>query len=145
LHAGHCAADVEAVVRESIKQWLDLVIAGQDSFLAGGGADLLRDANIPAVGLSRKAAQLETSKIFAKRFFRRHNILTADFEEAESPVRVLDIVQRKFQDERAKALVIKADGPAEGKGVVVVHGLLEAAIAIQDMMVEWMTIRTFWK
>jgi phosphoribosylamine---glycine ligase len=111
--------------RESI----DLTVVGPDDVLAAGIVDLFENAGLRIFGPCREAAQLESSKSFAKRFMIRHGIPTAQFSEFESS-----------QDAKAALssfgfpLAVKADGLALGKGVVIAQDRDEAETAIDDMI-----------
>ncbi len=111
------------------KEAIDLTVVGPDDALAAGIVDTFEAADLRIFGPTAQAAQLESSKIFAKDFMRRHGIPTAE--------------SREFSDsEEAKAwcrsarlpLVIKADGLALGKGVVIAETLNEALEAIHRSM-----------
>jgi phosphoribosylamine--glycine ligase len=115
---------IEFVQRENI----ELTVVGPEAPLAAGVVDDFRKAGLKIFGPTKAAAQLESSKDFAKRFMTRHNIPTAFFETFS------DIAQAKAYIEKHGApIVIKADGLAAGKGVVVAMSKVEAFDAI-DMM-----------
>jgi phosphoribosylamine--glycine ligase len=98
------------------RQMADLVIVGPDAPLVDGVADMCADADLPVVGPFMEAAQLEGSKIFAKRFMHRNNIPTADFRIFMSADHAYRFVS---QQPEKKGWVVKADGLAAGKGVEV--------------------------
>ncbi|WP_435628407.1 phosphoribosylamine--glycine ligase [Candidatus Ferrigenium straubiae] len=115
---------IEFVKRENI----ELTVVGPEAPLAAGVVDAFRAEGLKIFGPTKAAAQLESSKDFAKRFMTRHNISTAFFETFSN------IAQAKAYVERHGApIVIKADGLAAGKGVVVAMSKDEAFDAI-DMM-----------
>jgi len=115
---------VEFVKRENI----ELTVVGPEAPLAAGVVDTFRAAGLKIFGPTKAAAQLESSKDFAKRFMVRHNIPTAFFETFS------DIAQAKaYVEKHGAPIVIKADGLAAGKGVVVAMTKDEAFAAI-DMM-----------
>jgi phosphoribosylamine--glycine ligase len=120
------AADVLRAVRE---QGVDLVVVGPEAPLAAGIADALRAAGVAVFGPSRAAAQLETSKIFAKEFMARHHIPTARFAAAAGAVEA-----RRALAAMGAAVVLKADGLAAGKGVVVPDSRAEAERALEQML-----------
>ena len=123
-------ADHVAVEKFCMRNDVTLVVIGPEQPLAEGLADALREENIDVFGPSRAAAQLETSKGFSKDFMRRHNVPTA-------PYRRFDAVQhaeaRACVDAHTLPVVIKYDGLAAGKGVVVATTRQQALEAI-DMM-----------
>jgi phosphoribosylamine--glycine ligase len=115
----------------ALAQQVDLVVIGPDDALALGCADLMREAGIACFGPGRNAAQLESSKAFAKDFMRRHGIPCAASETFEDFVKAL-----AFCETAEYPLVIKADGLALGKGVLIVESKEEARAALQQIMVD---------
>jgi len=115
---------IEFVKREDIY----LTVVGPETPLAAGIVNAFRDARLKIFGPTKAAAQLESSKDFAKRFMMRHNIPTAFFETF-SDVKAA----RAYVEKHGAPIVIKADGLAAGKGVVVAMSKDEAFAAI-DMM-----------
>jgi phosphoribosylamine--glycine ligase len=113
-------------------QKIDLTFVGPEAPLAAGIVDLFTERRLRIVGPSRAASRLEGSKIFAKDFMRRHRIPTATYRVAGSPQEALDALRSgPFES----AAVIKADGLAAGKGVVVAANRTEGEKAIEDLMV----------
>lgn len=108
---------------------IHLTVVGPEAPLAAGVVDIFRARGLKIFGPTKAGAQLESSKDFAKRFMARHNIPTAAFETFTDPVKAHDYVER-----RGAPIVIKADGLAAGKGVVVAMDLAEAHAAIDDML-----------
>lgn len=104
---------------------VELTVVGPEAPLAAGVVDVFLKANLPIVGPSRSAAQFESSKIFAKEFMRRHGIPTARFATAES----FEEAARSL-DHFPPPVVVKADGLAAGKGVVVAETREEAEQAL---------------
>src|SRR3990167_3293560 len=116
---------IEFVKRENI----ELTVVGPETPLAAGVVDEFRKAGLKIFGPTRAAAQLESSKDFAKRFMTRHNIPTAFFETFS------DIAAAKaYVEKHGAPLGIKADGLAAGKGVVVAMKEDEAHAAIDAML-----------
>jgi phosphoribosylamine--glycine ligase len=107
-------ADVEGLVRLARAEPADLVVVGPEAPLEAGLVDALAGAGVPAFGPTRAAARLETSKVFAKEFMARHGVPTAAFRVVTSVDAALDAA-RAF----GYPAVLKADGLAAGKGVVV--------------------------
>ncbi|HWM41090.1 MAG TPA: phosphoribosylamine--glycine ligase [Burkholderiales bacterium] len=113
------------------KENIQLTVVGPEAPLAAGIVDAFRDAGLKIFGPSRAAAQLEASKDFAKSFMTRHRIPTAahrTFERADEA--------KAYVGERGAPIVVKADGLAAGKGVVVAASVPEAHAAIDRMMTE---------
>ena len=111
--------------RESI----DLTVVGPDDVLAAGIVDLFESAGLRIFGPCQEAAQLESSKSFAKRFMVRHGIPTARFGEFES-----SLDAKAALGSFGFPLAVKADGLALGKGVVIAQDRGEAETAIDDMI-----------
>src|SRR5919109_1645367 len=113
------------------KEKIHLTVVGPEAPLAAGVVDAFRDAGLRIFGPTRAAAQLESSKDFAKSFMTRHGIPTAlhrTFHDAAAA--------KAFVAERGAPIVVKADGLAAGKGVVVAGSVPEAHAAIDQMMRE---------
>ena len=104
-------------------------VIGPEAPLAAGIVDDFRAAGLPVFGPTRAAAQLESSKDFAKAFMQKHGIPTAQYQTFENAEQAHDYVNQK-----GAPIVIKADGLAAGKGVIVAMTLDEAHAAIDDML-----------
>jgi len=127
------AGDPEAVFALAEREQADLTIIGPELPLTRGVADLFAARRRLLLGPSRLAAELESSKAFAKDFMARHSVPTARYQICESPeVALAVLATRQF----GYPVVIKADGLAAGKGVVVATDQLNASLAIRGMMVE---------
>ncbi len=121
--------DGAALVSLCRAEAVDLVVIGPEAALAAGVSDRLRDAGFPVFGPSAAAAQLESSKAFAKRFMARHRIPTAGFEVFEDLA-----AARRHVRALAGPCVVKADGLAAGKGVAVCDGPADALAALDEIM-----------
>lgn len=121
--------DPEALADFAAEQKVHLTIVGPEAPLAAGIVNLFRARGLAIFGPTREAAQLESSKDFAKRFMARHNIPTARFASfsERDPAHA-------YVDQQGAPIVIKADGLAAGKGVVVAMSLAEAHAAIDHML-----------
>lgn len=111
----------------------DLTVVGPEAPLAAGVADHFRSAGALILGPTAAAARLETSKAFAKAFMARHRIPTARFHVASSAAEALDAVR---STSLGWPLVVKADGLAAGKGVVIALDPAEAESAVREAMVD---------
>ena len=111
------------------KEQVALTVVGPEAPLAAGVVDAFRAAGLPIFGPTRLAAQLESSKDFAKQFMVRNNIPTAWYQTFTDAA-----AARAYVDEKGAPIVIKADGLAAGKGVVVAMTLTEAHAAIGTML-----------
>ena len=110
------------------QEQIALTVVGPEAPLAAGIVDIFRERGMKIFGPTRKAAQLESSKDFAKAFMERHGIPTARYQTFSDAA-----AAHRYIDEQGAPIVIKADGLAAGKGVVVAMTLEEAHGAI-DMM-----------
>lgn len=123
------AEDLDALVYYAQEQEIDLTVVGPEAPLSKGIVDRFRAAGLRCFGPTQQAAQLESSKAFAKDFLARYQIATAEyanFTEVEPAIAYI----------RAKGapIVIKADGLAAGKGVILAQTEDEAIAAVQDML-----------
>jgi phosphoribosylamine---glycine ligase len=118
------------VVREGVS-W---TIVGPEAPLAAGLVDFFQARGLKIFGPTRAAAQLEASKDFAKQFMKRHNIPTAAFETFSDAAQARAYATAQAARQSGLPIVVKADGLAAGKGVVVAPSLAEAHAAIDDML-----------
>ena len=123
--------DITALAEFAAANDIALTVVGPEAPLAAGVVDLFRARGLRIFGPTQAAAQLESSKDFAKRFMKRHGIPTADYETFSDVAAAHDYVNR-----RGAPIVIKADGLAAGKGVVVAQTIAEAHAAIDAMLVD---------
>lgn len=123
-------SDHRAVEKFCLKNDVTLVVIGPEQPLADGLADALREENIDVFGPSKAAAQLETSKGFSKDFMARHHVPTAPYSRFTPAQRTLAL---EYVNAHALPVVIKYDGLAAGKGVVVATTRQEALIAATSM------------
>ena len=123
------ADDKEALVELARREAIGLTIVGPEAPLVDGIVNLFRAHGLPCFGPEREAAQLEGSKAFTKDFLARHNIPSAEYVTFTDRETALAHVR-----DRGAPLVIKADGLASGKGVVVAQSLDEAETAVRDML-----------
>jgi phosphoribosylamine--glycine ligase len=127
------SSDVNSAADFAAREKVDLVVVGPEQPLVDGLVDALRDRGIAAFGPVQAAARLEGSKVFAKEFMVRHGVPTARYvvvEQAE------DAFQAIRDGGLGFPLVIKADGLAAGKGVVIAADETEARQAVQDLLVD---------
>ncbi|QYO69933.1 phosphoribosylamine--glycine ligase [Vibrio cholerae] len=121
--------DIPALVAFAQDKAIELTIVGPEAPLVIGVVDAFRAAGLPIFGPTQGAAQLEGSKAFTKDFLARHNIPTAAYANFTEIEPALAYVRKK-----GAPIVVKADGLAAGKGVIVAMTLQEAEDAIQDML-----------
>ena len=123
--------EIAALVEFARNKEIGLTVVGPEVPLAAGVVDAFREAKLRIFGPTRAAAQLESSKEYAKRFMHRHRIPTANWETTS------DLEQaHAYVDRFGAPIVIKADGLAAGKGVVVAMTLDEAHRAVDFMLVD---------
>ena len=106
-------------------------VVGPEAPLAVGVVDMFNERDLKIFGPTKEAAQLESSKIWAKQFLKRNNIPTAAFEVFDDPVKA-----KEYVDKIGYNVVIKADGLASGKGVIVCNSKDEAEKSIDMMLVD---------
>ncbi len=123
------ADDVPALVRFATEQAIGLTIIGPEAPLVIGIVDAFQAAGLPCFGPSQVAAQLEGSKAFTKDFLARHRIPTAAYGVFTQIDPALAYLR-----ERGAPIVIKADGLAAGKGVILAEDLATAEVAVRDML-----------
>jgi phosphoribosylamine---glycine ligase len=121
--------DLDDLLQVTLAESPDLVVVGPELPLSLGLADELQRRSIPVFGPTQKAAQLESSKAFAKRFMQRHQIPTPAYAVASSEQQALESI-----DLFHLPVVIKADGLASGKGVIICETRREALEAISGLM-----------
>lgn len=125
-------ADVETVLAAAVDKAVTLVVIGPEKPLESGVSDALVKSGIAVMAPSQAGAKLENSKIFAKQFMTEQGIRTAPFKVADSFDDASAVL--RAWDVAAKGVVIKADGLAAGKGVVVTHDRAEAEKTLYDFM-----------
>src|ERR1035437_5577439 len=122
-------SDVEALRAWAETQKIALTLVGPEGPLAAGVVDEFRKHGLRVFGPTQAAAQLESSKAFSKAFMKRHGIPTADYETFSDPV-----AAHAYLNQKGAPIVIKADGLAAGKGVVVAETLDQAHQAVDFML-----------
>ena len=127
------SSDIPALVEFAVKENIDLTVVGPELPLVLGITDEFEKKNLKIFGPRKNAAQLEGSKVFAKEFMERHKIPTGRFRIAYSPVQAHGIID---SGELGFPVVIKADGLAAGKGVLICRDKETAHKAVETIMVE---------
>jgi len=123
------ADDIAGLKAFALSEKIDLTVVGSEAPLAAGIADEFRKAKLKIFGPTRAAAQLESSKTFSKELMVRHHIPTAASQSFTSLQPALEYLERQ-----QAPIVVKADGLAQGKGVVVAETLEQARQALSDML-----------
>ncbi len=126
------ARDIENMVSFAKEKSIDLVIVTPDDPLALGMVDALEESGIKAFGPKKNAAIIESSKVFAKELMKKYDIPTGEYEVFDDYDKALYYLERTT----SYPLVLKADGLALGKGVVISDNLKEAQEALRSIMVD---------
>lgn len=124
--------EIDSLLEFALSQRIDLTVVGPEAPLMVGIVDRFREAGLKIFGPTTAASRLEGSKVFAKNLLKKYGIPTADYTVCER----LDMAyaSARIYTEQGKAVVIKADGLAAGKGVTVAANWEEASQAIDSMM-----------
>ncbi len=125
------ATDIDRLVEFATQESIDLTIVGPEAPLVAGIVDRFAAAGLRCFGPTQQAAQLEGSKRFTKEFLARHAIPTAEYASFTDPAAAIDYIRS-----RGAPIVVKADGLAAGKGVVVARTEEEAIEAVNRMLAE---------
>ncbi|TXT39389.1 MAG: phosphoribosylamine--glycine ligase [Comamonadaceae bacterium] len=123
--------DVQALAAWAVAQKIALTVVGPEVPLAAGVVDEFRKHGLRIFGPTQAAAQLESSKAFSKAFMKRHGIPTAEYETFSDPA-----LAHAYIEQKGAPIVVKADGLAAGKGVVVAMTVAEAHEAVDFMLVD---------
>ncbi len=122
--------DIEGLLTAVADYEIDLTVVGPEAPLAAGIVDRFQTLGIPVFGPSQRAAEIESSKVFAKEFMAEHGIPCAGSIAFTDHAAAVDHVRRQ-----SPPIVVKADGLAAGKGVVVADSMGEAIAALDDFMI----------
>ncbi len=125
--------DITRIADFANAEKVDLTVVGPELPLAMGIVDEFEEKGLKIFGPTMSAAELEGSKVFAKQFMDRHKIPTARFKIADNPEQAKAFLQ---SEEIPFPLVVKADGLAAGKGVIICNSLKKAELAVNTIMVE---------
>ncbi len=123
------ATDIQGIVALSREKAVDFVVVAPDDPLAMGCVDALEKAGVPAFGPTASAARIEASKTFSKSLMREYNIPTARWASFDDVVEAV-----RYLDGQSLPIVIKCDGLALGKGVIIAQTRAEAESAVCDML-----------
>ena len=123
------ADDIPGLLKFARKEKIDLTVVGPEKALALGIVDEFRRAGLRIFGPNKSAAKLEASKVFSKELMAKYRVPTAKFKVFDNPE-----VAKKYIENSGAPCVVKADGLAAGKGVVVAKSVDEAKAAVTDMM-----------
>lgn len=130
---GRCVAikadDPRELAAFALREQIELVVIGPEAAAAAGLADALKQVGIPCFGPTKAAAALEASKAFMKEFCKRHGVPTAEYKVFDDAIRA-----KAYLGDREPPFVIKADGLAAGKGVVIAETRREADAAIDEIL-----------
>src|SRR5690606_34343440 len=121
--------DARELAAFALREQIELVVIGPEAAAAAGLADALKQVGIPCFGPSKAAAELEASKAFMKEFCVRHGVPTAEYKVFDDAIRA-----KAYLGDREPPFVIKADGLAAGKGVVIAETRREADAAVDEIL-----------
>ncbi|MEW6375727.1 MAG: phosphoribosylamine--glycine ligase [Thermodesulfobacteriota bacterium] len=125
------ANDLAGLLEFALKEKIDLTVVGPEEPLTRGIVDLFEAKGLSIFGSSQKAAEIEGSKSFAKEMMRKYRLPTASYEIFEDPKEAVAYIRRQ-----GAPIVVKADGLAAGKGVIICKTVEEALQAVEKIMVE---------
>ncbi len=125
------ANDLNGLLDFALKEKIDLTVVGPEEPLTRGIVDLFESKGLSIFGSSQKAAQIEGSKAFAKEMMRKFHIPTASYEIFSDPHEAMDYIRKK-----GPPIVVKADGLAAGKGVIICKTVEQALQSIEMIMVK---------
>src|SRR5215510_13999683 len=131
--AGVNAGDINSIADFAAREKIDLVVVGPEQPLVEGLADALVERGVAVFGPSRASARLEGSKVFAKEFMTRHNIPTARYRVVDNAEDALKAVSGGYF---SFPVVVKAEGLAAGKGVIIAEDETQARQAIDDLLID---------
>ena len=120
--------DVKNLVKFAKEEKIDLTVVGPEQPLSEGIVDAFESENLKIFGHRKNAALLEASKVFAKNFMKKYKIPTAFYETFDNQNKAIDFIKKM-----GAPIVIKADGLAAGKGVVIAYDIEEAIETVKDM------------
>jgi phosphoribosylamine--glycine ligase len=125
------ANDLNGLLNFALEESIDLTVVGPEEPLTKGIVDLFESKNLMIFGASRKAAEIEGSKAFAKEMMKKYRIPTASYEIFEDPKEAVRYIRKQ-----GAPIVVKADGLAAGKGVIICKTVEEAVQSVEKIMVE---------
>ena len=128
------ATDIDGLLALAQREDITLTVVGPEQPLVAGVVDAFRARGLRIFGPTAAAARLEGSKAYAKEFLQRHGIPTAFYAVHTDVEAALDYVRARSHESGGAPIVVKADGLAAGKGVVVAMTLAEAEAAVRDML-----------
>ena len=123
--------DIDSLLKFALDKKIDLTVVGPEASLAAGVVDLFLKNNLKIFGPTKAASQIECSKDFAKNLMKKYNIPTASFATFTSFE-----LAKEYLDKHGVPIVVKYDGLAQGKGVVVAKTYVEAIDALKDMLID---------
>jgi phosphoribosylamine--glycine ligase len=123
--------DQKSLLEFALKEKIDITIVGPEAPLAAGIVDLFKENGIKVFGPKKEAAQLESSKVFAKNLMQKYDIPTAEYQSFSDPQKAAAYIK-----EKGAPIVVKAEGLAAGKGVIVAQEVEEAVKAVEKIMVD---------
>lgn len=126
------ATDIEGMVAFAKEEKFDYAVVAQDDPLALGMVDRLAEIGIPSFGPNAAAARIEASKVFSKNLMKKYNIPTADYGVFDDPAKAMEYIAQRGK----YPVVVKADGLALGKGVLICQSEQEARDGLKEIMLD---------
>ncbi len=126
------ATDVDGMVAFAKEEGFDYAVVAQDDPLALGMVDRLAEIGIPSFGPNAAAARIEASKVFSKDLMKKYHIPTADYAVFNDPAKAMEYIEQRGK----YPVVVKADGLALGKGVLICQNELEAREGLKEIMLD---------
>ena len=121
--------DFDGLVSFAVKEGIDLTVVGPDDALAGGIVDAFTARGLRIFGPDKKAAMIESSKVFSKNLMKKYNIPTARYKVCNTRMEA-----EEYLEDCKFPIVVKADGLALGKGVLICNDNEEARLAVKEIM-----------
>lgn len=120
--------EIDELLNFAISHQIDLTIVGSEEFLAKGIVNLFQESGLSILGPTKEAAQIESSKLFAKKLMEKYNIPTAKYQVINSAIEALNVISK---ENFLNPIVLKASPLAKGKGVFICHNVMEAHEALR--------------
>lgn len=123
--------DTDEILKFALEENIDLTLVGSEELLAAGIVDKFKEKKLKIFGPDKKAAMLEGSKVYSKRFMNKYGVKTAEYEVFTNSTKALEYLEKtEFP------VVVKASGLAAGKGVIIAQDMEEAREAVKEIMID---------
>ncbi|MBP9478246.1 MAG: phosphoribosylamine--glycine ligase [Sebaldella sp.] len=123
--------DTDEILKFALEEKIDLTLVGSEELLVAGIVDKFKEKNLKIFGPDKKAAMLEGSKVYSKKFMNKYGVKTAEYEVFTDSIKALEYLEKiEFP------VVVKASGLAAGKGVIIAQNKEEAKTAVREIMID---------